>query len=355
MSTKEYTSNLQLNLMRTIETMERPILIVSTNVGRGNYSIGEAITEFFSQKEKIYHKAVEEMLPHNAINEDLNRYKFISNNLTFLLHLIYRVPIFYFRKFLREIILKNTDLTMIKNEINKAGIKTVICISHRPAFWLSALKKREDTDFKCWGILTEFGRTLGWKYIFWDVMDGFFSPLKKEELDYNFHPKLHYVMTSLPVRRQFHEIAKSKGEINKVIIAAGFWGQVHNYRIKKLVRLLLDEFPAMQINMLCGTNIKLFNGLKSFFHMNQRVFIFGEMSDISPIMKECACVITKPGMSTILEVCAAKRTLFLIKGMPVAEDHNAEYAIRHLGAQWFSIESFSKWYKSPKDKTSVQF
>jgi len=60
--------------------------------------------------------------------------------------------------------------------------------------------------------------------------------------------------------------------------------------------------------------------------------------------KECASIITKPGFSTIVEAHAAKRTLFLLKGMPVAEDHNAKYAISHYDAQWYNLRVFKNWH-----------
>jgi hypothetical protein len=57
-------------------------------------------------------------------------------------------------------------------------------------------------------------------------------------------------------------------------------------------------------------------------------------------------VITKPGISTLLEARATGRKLFLLPGMPVAEDNNAGYAVRHFGAEWFSKESFTRWYRA---------
>jgi hypothetical protein len=36
----------------------------------------------------------------------------------------------------------------------------------------------------------------------------------------------------------------------------------------------------------------------------------------------------------------------MLKGMPVAEDNNARYAISNFGASWFSLKRFRDWYKS---------
>jgi hypothetical protein len=60
-------------------------------------------------------------------------------------------------------------------------------------------------------------------------------------------------------------------------------------------------------------------------------------------MRECAVLVTKPGISTLLEAHAAGRKIFLLRGMPVAEDNNARFAIRHFGAEWFHVDALCRW------------
>jgi hypothetical protein len=67
------------------------------------------------------------------------------------------------------------------------------------------------------------------------------------------------------------------------------------------------------------------------------------------MIKKCGCVITKPGMGTLLEAHAAERKIFLFKGMPVAEANNARYAVSNFGAEWFSLSSFRNWFEHMKD------
>ena len=70
-----------------------------------------------------------------------------------------------------------------------------------------------------------------------------------------------------------------------------------------------------------------------------------------PSLRECASVITKPGISTLLESHAAGRKIFLLKGMPVAEDNNARFAVEHFGAQWFDVETFKRWHMSQQGRS----
>ncbi len=334
----------QNDLTAILNGFEAPILIVSTIAGRGVYSIGEALKERFTEDKDVYHIPIEEMLPHNALKEDYLRYNFISNNLPFLLNLVYRVPIFYYRKLFREKYLKTTDLNRIKEKIDTLGIKTVICASHRPAFWLSCLKSQKHMNFKLWGMLSEFGRSLGWKYIFWESLDGYFSPVERQILDFQFPDKLRYVKIELPCKREYYSLAQKKGDKNKILFVAGYWGQIFIRNCSRILGDLLKGSPSMQIFVVCGKNEKLYMALSNQFSGSSQLKIYGEVSSLINLMQECASIITKPGISTLLEAHAAGRKIFLLKGMPVAEDNNARYAMKYYGAKWFSVVSFKKWY-----------
>ena len=336
--------------MKSIEEVTNdwfpPILIVSKRVGMGNVSVGKAIEEKLFNKGAVHHLIIEDLLPPKAVEEDLIRYRFIANNFPFLLTLIYRIPLFYYRKLLREKILRSTHLDTLKEKIESLGIKSVIGISHRPTFWLSVLKKRYGLDFALCGVLTEFGRTLGWKYIFWEVVDGYLAYFDKDSLDYDFAPQLKYYKIEPPCRKVFYEVAKNSGDKNKVVFIAGYWGQVFCAKALKIINQLLKELPHLHIIAICGTNEKLFRKLTSSFGNNPRVEIYGKVDSIAGFLKQCASIITKPGFSTIVEAHVARRPIFLLKGMPVAEDHNASYAIKYFGAQWFSKAGFKVWHRS---------
>jgi hypothetical protein len=65
-------------------------------------------------------------------------------------------------------------------------------------------------------------------------------------------------------------------------------------------------------------------------------------------------VVTKPGISTILEARAARRKIFLLRGMPVAEDNNARHALRYFDAEWFTKESFQRWCRRAAEPAPLQ-
>jgi processive 1,2-diacylglycerol beta-glucosyltransferase len=320
---------------------ELPILIVSTVVGRGMYSIGEAIRERLRVKEGVDHVAIEEFVSPGVVNEDLKRYKLISNNFPFLLYLVYKVPVFYYRKYLREKLFNTADLRSLRRKIKSLHIKTVICVSHRPAFWVSDLKRREGLNISIWGVLGEYGKNLGWKYQFWDEIDGFLSPVGRQMLGFQLADHVVFRKINLPARREYDEISAIRGDRNKVLLVCGFWGQGP---MLKILRELSGALPDLKIYAVCGENGRAYEKIQAFFGNNSNIRACGVTPSLAPFLRECASIITKPGISTLLESRAAQRKIFLLKGMPVAEDNNARFATEHFGAQWFDIETFRKWY-----------
>jgi UDP-N-acetylglucosamine:LPS N-acetylglucosamine transferase len=317
-----------------------PVLLISTRVGKGVVSVGEAAAEKLNGFYRTCHCVIEDFLPSAAMNEDVVRYKFISSRFPGLLNIPYRFPFIYYRKYFREKYIKRTRLESLKAKIDELNIKTLICCSHRPAFWASCLKMNTGTPVQIWGLLSEFGRSLGWKYIFWDQMNGYLSPVPKNTFDFKFPADFKFFEINLPVKNEYSELKKTIGDKNKVLLVCGFWGQGP---VIKIISELRKNIPALDIFAVCGENRNLFSRVKTIFADDKNVAVFGALDTIAPLMSQCAAIITKPGISTILEANASGRKMFLIKGMPVAEDNNARYAIKNYRAEWFSIEAFKKW------------
>jgi UDP-N-acetylglucosamine:LPS N-acetylglucosamine transferase len=197
--------------------------------------------------------------------------------------------------------------------------------------------------FKLWGVLGEYGNSLGWKYIFWDQMDGFLSPVDRSELSYGFPGRLEFGKITLPARREYYRLADHLGDPRAVLVVCGYWGQGP---IVKVVRTLLAEEPGLRVTVVCGENTAACDRTKRAFGNNPNVAVHAVVPSLLPFFAECSCVVTKPGISTLLEAHAACRKIFLLPGMPVAEDHNARYAVQHFGAEWFSQASFRGWRRA---------
>jgi hypothetical protein len=317
-----------------------PVLIVSTKVGRGMYSLGEAIAERIPASVDVEHVDVERFLPSRGREEDLERYRTISSNWPWLLNLVYRVPIFYYRKYLRERLVP-ADLSSLAAEIHRVRPRTVICVSHRPAFWTSALKRRLNLDFELWGVLGELGDTLGWRYLFWSSIDRFLSPVPAGHLSCPIPDRTMFTPITLPARRAYEELRGVSPNARRILLVCGYWGQGPIIRI---ARQLLDAVPEAQVDVVCGENAEVRGLASRAFRGDDRIAVHGCVPSLLPLLRECAAVVTKPGISSLLEAHAANRKIFLLRGMPVAEDNNARFAIRHFGAEWLSTEALRRWY-----------
>lgn len=338
------TSAANQQLSDLISHSHGPFLIVSSRVGRGNYSIGLALLE---QLEKggcdVQHIVLEDYLPRRAVVEDLQHYRFISNHLRPLLHIIYRVGFFYRRKYLRELLLKRqADYQKIDQLIKAGGFRSVIAISHRPAFWISIYKTISASHFLLAGVLTEYGPSLAWRYIAWDQMNTFFSPVSRKALpDLDSRcPHFHHIQ--LPVRNCYCAARTLKLTRNSLLVTAGFWGQISTRSMKQLLKEIvsLTERPVI---VVCGDNVKLYTEISAWANNQEQIQVLGAEENLAAHMTRACAIVTKPGMSTILEATFMDIKTFLIKGMPVAEEHNANYAIEHFGAEWYSKQRFAAW------------
>src|SRR5262249_24124716 len=159
-----------------------------------------------------------------------------------------------------------------KERIERLDARTVICVSHRPAFWVSNLKRKARMNFKIWGVLGEYGNTLGWKYIFWDQVDGFLSPLDPGELDYPFPTHLQFRKITLLARRIFYGAAQGPGERNSVLVVCGFWGQGP---VLEILQKLLSAHGPLRIYVVCGENASLLDKVRRTFKNRPNVEAYG--------------------------------------------------------------------------------
>jgi len=325
-----------------LASFETPVLLLSTVVGRGMYHLGEALRERFHDPDRVHHIPIEDVLPAAAVAEDLKRYRFISSRLTPLLYLIYKCPVFYYRKFMREKWVQASDLSTLEERITRSGVRTVVCVSHRAAFWASSLKRRRNLDFVLWDLLGEYGNNYGYRYLFWEAMDGFLSPLDRAAIRIRIPDHVRFVKIALPARRAYVDLAGVEGDRRSVLLVCGYWGQGP---ILRILRELLGAIPDLNVHAVCGENAGLHERVKRFAGSRPQVRVHGVVDSLAPIMKVCGSVITKPGISTLVEAHAAQRRIFLLRGMPVAEDNNARYALEHFGATWYSARGFQDWFE----------
>ena len=175
-------------------------------------------------------------------------------------------------------------------------------------------------------------------------MTGFFSPIHQNQFKFKIPTWVRLENITLPARKEYHQLASETGDKNKVLLICGYWGQGP---ILKILKQLLEKASDLEIYAICGENLKMLEQVKTLANRRPNIKAFPVVNSLVPYLRDCASVITKPGISTLLEAHAAERKIFLLKGMPVAEDNNARYAINHFGAEWYDVNRFLNWLRVP--------
>lgn len=332
------------HLQAELDALPRPLLVLSTVVGRGMFSIGEALVERASGRGPVDHRPIEDFLPPAGVREDVERYRAISSRFPLLLNIPYRFPLLYKRKLLRERHFRTTDLSELERFVAQGGYRAVLAVSHRPAFWAGLAKERAGLEVSLVGLSGEFGSSLGWRYVPWSAIDGFLSPVPRAEIRFRLPSTVAFREVSLPARERYTRLAATEGDRRAVLVVCGYWGQG---RIDRVLAELRAARSDLELHAVCGENEAMRARIAAA--ADARVHVYGVVPSLAPLLERCGSVISKPGIATMIEVHAARRALFLMRGMPVAEDNNLRYALSHLGAQRYSLRSFLNWLDRASD------
>ena len=199
--------------------------------------------------------------------------------------------------------------------------------------------------------LGEYGKNLGWQYIFWDQVDGFMSPVAREDIGISLPSHVDLVAIGLPARLAYGELAGTQGEANDVLLTCGLWGQGPFLRLVWEIRQAL---PDARLHVVCGENQRAQRWLRRVFPHDPALQVHGVVDSLVPLLRTSRAIITKPGISTLIEAHAAQRKIFLVPGMPVAEANNARYALQHFGAEWFTADNLRRTYARATPMTGEQ-
>jgi hypothetical protein len=308
------------------------------------FSIGEALVEIAASRGPVDHRPIEDFLPSAGLREDVERYRAISSRFPVLLNIAYRFPPIYQRKLLRERHLRTTDLGRLEEFLQQGRYRAVLAVSHRAAFWAGLAKERAGLDLALVGLSGEFGSSLGWRYVPWTAIQRFLSPVPQTDIRFRIPAGVAFREVLLPARAEYGRLAATEGDRRAVLVVCGYWGQG---RIDRVLTELHAVCPDLELHAVGGENEAMRATITAAG--DTRVHAYGVVPSLAPLLARCGSVISKPGIATILEVHAAQRALFLLRGMPVAEDNNLRYALAHLGALRYSPSRFSAWLADTSD------
>lgn len=328
------------DIKEELNKIKFPVVILSSRAGMGNFSAGKAVHEMLGYDKRIYHYCVEELISYPLLKREFLRYRTMCTRHRWILYIMHRMPINYVIKYLKELFFKSTDLECLEHALTAIGAKVVIATNNRAAFWATSLRRRKKTDYEVWAFFTDYCITPGWRFIFWKFVDRVFGVFSPDSIRQSYI-RSKYSRIEMPVLDKYRRLSVRPGDRKNVLISGGGWGLGEIFDVTLGI---YREVPSVNLHVAVGDNNPLFDDLRNIFAGNGRVFIYKDLDSLERLMAVCACVITKPGGITIAEACIAQRKLFLIKGLPGAEESNLLYAERHFGAETFSYISFKKWY-----------
>src|SRR5215475_8158980 len=123
--------------------LQPPVLILSSFAGRGNRSIAEGILEEAPNDWQIFHESFEDFVSVDTKHKELGHYHWIVRHTPSLLRLIYTIPFFYYRKYVLQRFFPTSTTKLLHRYVQENGIRSMLCISHRSAFWASVLKHHQ--------------------------------------------------------------------------------------------------------------------------------------------------------------------------------------------------------------------
>jgi UDP-N-acetylglucosamine:LPS N-acetylglucosamine transferase len=318
--------------------MDYPVLILSSAAGGGNHSVGEALQERLNAGGSVNHRTIEGLLSPTLCHKHFDRYATICYRAPWLLYIIYNFPISYLWELLKGLWGSLRGLDHLRDEIIRSRVRTVICTNHRACFFVSLLKLRRKIDVRLEAVLTDYWMSAGWRLLYWNEIDHFSGPIEKDIVPQKYREK--YQRWDFPLKIEFQEAAKIEGNPKDVLISGGGWGLGF---IDQTVAQVSSQFPALRLYVACGKNRELYERLRRQYPGKTNIVVLSEQPSLISWMKRCASLITKPGGTILSEAVAMKRKIFLIKGLPVVEEKNSDYAIRNFGALMFSVTNFKTW------------
>lgn len=331
-----------------LDKIEYPLLILSSKAGYGNYSVGNALFELTNKNGCVKHEEIEKLINTQLRDINFSRYYLLCTKAPWLLNLIYKIPLSYYFKYIKEQFFKNGDFSILRDCINSFNYKTVICVNHRAAFWVSALKRRGEVDSRVLCVLSDYHMSPGWKYVFWNYIDGLLGPALCSSILSMVRGK--YYQIDLPVQKDYDSLKNKPGDIKQVLITGGGWGIGPLF---EAISSLHNRFESLILHVACGENKKLLEQINSYFGTSSRINVYPFVSSLMPIMAKCGSVVTRPSAATITEAYRARRMIFLLPGLPVIEENNAHYAMDNFSSKYFSIKAFEDWYEKNQNDFRV--
>ncbi|MEG0552302.1 MAG: glycosyltransferase [Carnobacterium sp.] len=202
-----------------------------------------------------------------------------------------------------------------------------VVINTFPMQALPIYKQKNHHNIPFVNVLTDFCLHSRWLS---DEIDHFFvagESLKKELNESGISSK-KITVSGIPIKEDFYSIKTTASDKTddlihpkKLLISAGAFGVIKN--LPTLIEELYKK-SNLNITVICGRNLELFNLLITKFHGISSIRILGYVKDMATLMEQADIMVTKPGGISLSEALAIQVPLVLTPAVPGQELDNAK-------------------------------
>lgn len=258
-------------------------------------------------------------------------YLFLIQKLPFIWSHLYDNPFWIKRtRWIKEIIYQRS-LSKLKQLFFDFKPEVVCCTQAFPCGIAANFKRVYKANFSLIAVLTDYVPHSYWVY---DNVDYYIVPSEevKQRLINKGISKLRIRVFGIPIEPRFSqeiskEEARKKLGLNPnqftLLVMGGGQGLGP---IKLIVENLLNLEFDLQIIVVCGTNIRLYDSLNKIKHQKS-LLIFGYVNNIFELMSAADIAVTKPGGITTAEALAKGLPLIIVKPIPGQEENNTNFLI----------------------------
>lgn len=234
------------------------------------------------------------------------------------------------------------------NKLLKEYSPDLIISTHPFSSYMCALlKKKKKTNAKIATVLTDYAPHGQWLLnpafvdYFFVAHDGMKDNLLKRGIK---EPQIK--VTGIPLSNRFlanynkekvlSDFGLEYGKKTILFFAGGEQGFGKD-KIFKMLKSIINNFPALQIIAIAGKNKKIKNNfdiLVSQTHSNEYVKVLEFTNKVPELMSVSDLVITKPGGLTTTESLASGLPIIVINPIPGQEEENAEFLEEKGVAIW---------------------
>ncbi len=209
----------------------------------------------------------------------------------------------------------------------------VVCTQAFPCGMVADYKLSHQLPMTVIGVLTDYAPHLYWLH---EGVDHYVVP-SQEACDRYIKegiPKDKIKVFGIPIRMKFAEaVGRQKSaakigldpQVATVLIMGGGQGLGP---MKETVKSLVRLPRALQLIVICGTNVKLVHWIKKVQRQTSKKIVFYDYaSNVDELMEASTLIVTKPGGMTTSECLAKGLPMVIVDPIPGQEERNSQFLV----------------------------